>query len=532
MFFILTTILFAIWVVRNTLFWVNLWQLKEYRLDRILIHLKETSQGKSLLFSPFAIIKWLTIFLYTLVPFELLSLSIYNILVSAVFLYQLILILKDATKQEIKSPIFTIKTVFVLFMTFSVVIILYFFPITEKFLWLLLIDKFVPFFISLVFYTLSFPTEFYRDLQIDRAIKKIRKNDKLLVIGVTGSYGKSSTKEYIAQILSKKYKVLKTKGNNNTPIGIANVILSDLKNSTEIFVVEMGAYKKGEIAHMCQIVKPKIGVITSVNDQHLSIFRSLENIISAKYELVESLPKNGLALFNANNENSYKLYKRTKKHKILYGTFLDEKLDIYAKNILTKKNSVSFEVVTKKVVKQMKAPLIGAQNVENILPAVAIADYLGMSFEDIQKAVFSLLPQPKTMVLHKLSNGCTVIDDTYNANPNAVSAVLKYINIYKGKKILVLQPMIELGKNTEKDHYEISKNISRICDYLFLTNSNFNGVILEGIKDGGGNCQVKIGNSDELAELIKSTVKPEDAVVFEGKEAGFVMAKVYDLMTD
>ncbi|MCL5432963.1 MAG: UDP-N-acetylmuramoyl-tripeptide--D-alanyl-D-alanine ligase [Patescibacteria group bacterium] len=532
MFFILTTILFAIWVIRNTLFWVNLWQLKEYRLDRILIHLKETSQGRSLLFSPLALIKWGLIFSYALVPFELLSLPIYRILVSVVFLYQLILVLKDIAKQQIKSPIFTLKVVFVLFMTFSVAIILCFFPLTERFLWLLLIDKFVTFFIGFVFYILSFPTEFYRDLQIERAIKKIRRNDKLLVIGVTGSFGKSSTKEYIAQILSKKFKVVKTRGNNNTPIGIANTILSDLRKSTEVFVVEMGAYKKGEITHMCQIVKPRIGIITSVNDQHLSLFKSLENIMNAKYELVEALPKNGQALFNANNENSYKLYRKTKKRKLLYGTSLDDKPDIYAKNISVKKNSVSFDVVTKKTVEKIKAPLIGAQNVENILPAVAIAETLGMNFEEIKKAASYLLPQPKTMVLHKFSNGCAVIDDTYNANPNAVLAALKYINIYKGKKILVLQPMIELGKNAETDHYDISKSISRFCDYLFLTNSNFNGIILEGIKDGGGKCQVKIGNSDELAELIKSTVKSEDVVVFEGKEAGFVMAKVYDLMTD
>lgn len=525
--FFVASIGFFIWIARSILFWVALWQLKEYRFDRVFVHLRETQQGKDLLFSKSSNLKWIAIIVYIAVLANDVPPLPYQILIAAIFSFCAFLALKEVYFRLLKRPVFTFKALVILLLSLFSLVLLFKIPLIDKFVWLLLLDRLTPFLIGFFVFLFSFPTELYRDFKIERAIKKMRLQKNLLVIGVTGSYGKSSTKEYLAQILEKNFKVIKTRGTNNTPIGIANIILSDLKKSTEIFVVEMGAYKKGEIAQMCQIVHPKIGVLAGINDQHLSLFGSLKSTIEAKYELIESLPKNGLALFNGNNVHTQKLYQKTKKAKVLYSSIPRErKAEISASNIRVKKASLLFDILLKGMAINFETPLIGAQNIENILPGIYIAHHLGMTTQEIQKAVSTLSPLPKTMAFRKAVNGATLIDDSFNANPDAVLAALAYMKIYKGKKFLVLQPMIELGKNAGSQHYQIAKEISSTCDYLFLTNKNFYKEIERGIVDGGGKCRLALGNSSKVSAKILSIIAKGDVVVFEGKEAGLVLDRI------
>lgn len=536
-FFFITSIFFFSWIVRNILFWVALWQLKEYRFDRVSIHLRETSQGRNLIFSYLSIIKWLTIFIYGFVIFNNTLTIPFQILVFLIYALQSYFVFKEISQSLTKTPVFTFKAILIILLTFLTLLLFYLFPLTDRFAWLLFLDKIATLIILIFVFLLSFLTEMYRDWRITKAIEKIRKHKNLLVIGITGSYGKSSTKDYIAQVLEKKFKVLKTKGTNNTPIGIANTIISGLNNDIEVFIVEMGAYKKGEITQMCQIVRPKIGILTAINHQHLPLFGSLEKTMEAKYELIESLPGNGLALFNGNNENAYMLFKKAKKRKILYSSSILSKdtmkndpilkeSSIYAYNIVTKKTSVLFDVTLKNKSIRLSAPLIGKHNIEDILPAVYLANYLGMKDEEVKKAVNNLLPLPKTMIRYEKENEITLVDDSFNANPNAVLAALTYMKIYKNKRILVLQPMIELGRSANQEHYNIAKEISKISNYLLLTNNNYYKYIFKGINDGGGNCVVKIGNPLELAQIINNIVGKGDIVLFEGKESAFVFDRL------
>lgn len=524
---ILTSFLFFIWVIRNILFWVYLWQLKEYRLDRLIVHLKETAQGRFIIASPLLVLTWIAIFSYTFVISDHNLLLLYQLFTTLVFSFKAISVTREFNKQAIKRPILTFKAAFVIMIVSLSVLLLYLFPLVERFLWLLLLDRLVPVLTTTLILLLSVPTEFYRDLKIERAIKKIKKCKKLLVIGVTGSYGKSSTKDFTAQILGKKFRVLKTSGTNNTPIGIAHTILTGLKQSTEIFVVEMGAYRKGEIAEICQIVYPQIGVLSGINDQHLSLFGSMENIMSAKYELIESLPKNGLAIFNGNNSNARLLYNRTKKRKVLYqwGEKLTDQ-DIYAYNITVKKTFITFDVVLKNKTIHFKTHLIGGQNVENILPAIYTAHYLGMNEAQIKKAVLGLIGLPKTMTLHKIPHGPFLIDDTFNANPASMTAIINYMKLYKSKKFLVLTPMIELGNNANEEHYTVGRQVSKVCDYVFLTNKNFGKNVFRGIRDEGGKCKMRVSNANDAAQFISTNTAKDDIVGFEGKEANIVLEKI------
>lgn len=524
--YLITSILFFIWIIRNTLFWVSLWQLKEYRLDRMLVHLKETHQGKRLFFSPLSILKWSTFILYIAVILNHRLFFLEENFILFIFVIQSIFIASEFYNRTIKRPVPTLKAILIIFLTLFLVFLSFAVPLVEKFFWLVFLDRAVAFIIAFFVFVFYFPTELYRDWKIDRATKKLSQHKKIVVIGVSGSFGKSSTKEYIAQILDKKFNVLKTKGTNNTPIGIANTILSGLKKDTEIFVVEMGAYKRGEIKEMCQMTHPKIGVLTSVSEQHLSLFGSIQNTIKAKYELIDSLPKNGLAIFNGNNEITKRLYDGCDKKKILYECLNSKKAEVSAFNILAEKEKINFSVRLNNKIFHFEAPLIGEQNVNNILPAIYIANFLGMRMDEIKRAVLDLLPLPKTMILKKGPKNMTVVDDSFNASPDAVLAAINYMKIYSGKKFLVLQPMIELGSNAEDEHYKVTMLISKLCDYLFLTNKNFYEAILGGIKEGRGKCVVKVQKAKDIAEYIKRKASPNDIAVFEGKEAGIVLNKM------
>ncbi|MDP2649922.1 MAG: UDP-N-acetylmuramoyl-tripeptide--D-alanyl-D-alanine ligase, partial [bacterium] len=516
--------------VRKIFYWVWLWQLKEYRLDRVLVHLQETEQGKNIFFSKLSILKLSAIFSFILIGSDSRLLTAYQVFILLVFIYEAYLLYKELSKKKFKKPVFTIKALILVCFAFALTSILFVLPFVDRYLWILILDKLTPFFVAFFIFIFSFPSTIYTDIQIERAIKKIRENRHLLVIGVTGSYGKSSTKEYLSQILSKKFKVAKTRGTNNTPIGIANSILKDLADDTKIFVVEMGAYQKGEIKELCQIVAPKIGIITAINNQHLSLFGNIKNTMSGKYELIESLPKNGLALFNGNNENAKLLFEKTEINKVLYETLQSmnkksKESTICAFNIKTQKSSISFDIQLKKEVTKMYTSLIGAHNVENILPAIFIANYLGMSMEEIQVAVENLTSLPKTMEKYTFSNNATLIDDSFNTNPNSILAVLNYIQVYKGIKVLVMQPMIELGKDSKLEHEKIGEEISKISDYLFLTNNNYYKYILKGCEKRKNNCVIEVASTKTISDFIIKNVKEDDVVLFEGKESNAVLSK-------
>lgn len=552
--FTITSYLFFLWVFRNTFFWISLWQIKEYRLDRMRAHLKETEQGKKLFFSFFSFLKWFALFVYVFTLFHDNFIYLYELFVACVFCLQGVFLLKEIYSRTFKRPHFNIKAVVILFLSLSSIFFLSIFPIVERFLWLLILDKFVFIFVSLYVWLFSFPTELYRDFKVERAAKKMRELKDVLVIGITGSYGKSTTKEYIAQILGKKFRVVKTQGSNNTPIGIANTVLKKLTKETEIFVVEMGAYKKGEIAQLCNIVKPQIGVITSVSSQHLSLFGGLKKTMDAKYELIDSLPRYGLALFNGNNANAYSMYEKTLEtnttiprkaslYQCIYAKtdikLQDIDADIFAYNIKPRKTHVVFDVIMKvplqkslRKITDIKTNVIGVQNIENILPAIYIGSYFGMTGAELKEEALSLASLSQTMSLVNGQNGASFVDDTFNSNPQSVLAALTYMKLYKAQenadalKILVLQPMIELGRNAETEHYKIGKNISAICDYVLLTNKNYYKKIIEGVRDGGGKCEVRVGSPSEFAKFVIKKTNITDVVVFEGKEAKITLRKL------
>ena len=264
-----------------------------------------------------------------------------------------------------------------------------------------------------------------------------------IVIGITGSFGKTSTKEILSHVLSAQFKVCKTLGTNNTALGVALTVLKQLNRFHQYFVVEMGAYKKGEIKAICQIVKPKIAIITGITDQHLSLFGSQENLIQAKSELLLALPPKSQAFFNGQNPVTEKL----------------------AKNFLHL-NTVIYYYPKKK----FTTNLLGDYQQLNLQAAYLVGQKLQLPPKLI-RARFTNIPAFKTMLVKKIGlNQSTVIDDSYNANPEGFKAAINYVKTLNySQKILITSGMIELGSSSQKHHQEMGKLAQAIFNQVFVT---------------------------------------------------------------
>jgi len=330
----------------------------------------------------------------------------------------------------------------------------------------------IIFFIPLFVLSFQIPTLIWRSIIISKAKAKRAKFKELLVIGITGSYGKTSTKEFLATILSEKYKVLKTLEHQNSEVGISQCILNDLKPEHEIFVVEMGAYNRGGIRLLSDIAKPKIGVLTGINEQHLATFGSLENIIKGKYELIESLPDDGLAIFNGNNPYCFQLYQKTIYPKKVYSlkpSIYGFPVDIWVKDIKIEKDFISFRAMMKNDQTDFKINLLGTQNILNILAASLVAKEFGLTLNEISRISQKIKPEQGGILLKKGINNLNIIDATYSANPDGVISHLEYLKIWPGKKVIIMPCLIELGSSTIEVHKRIGQKIGEICDLAIIT---------------------------------------------------------------
>lgn len=323
---------------------------------------------------------------------------------------------------------------------------------------------------------------------INDAKKTIKSMPNLIVIGITGSYGKTSVKNYLYNLLSAKYNVLMTPENYNTTLGVTRTIRQDLRAYHQIFICEMGAFKLGEIKEICDLVHPKYGVITSIGEQHLDSFGSIENIIKTKFELADSLPNDGIVFLNIDNEyikiKSLELKKSGKKI-VTYGV---EKNDSDYKGYDISYNNLGLNFKTKLEGKEcdLTTKLLGAHNAVNIMGAIAIADKLGVPSGKIISKVKQLESVEHRLQLINRGN-LTIIDDAYNSNPSGAASALQVLSTFDGIRILVTPGMIELKDKQYEYNYEFGKQATKAADYIFLVGKKQTEPIFNGIKDAGFN---------------------------------------------
>lgn len=313
---------------------------------------------------------------------------------------------------------------------------------------------------------------------INDAKRIINNHPNLIVFGITGSYGKTSVKYYLNTLLSVKYNVLITPESYNTTMGVVKTIRSSLTPLHEIFICEMGAKNIGEIKEICDIVKPKHSMITSIGPQHLESFKSIENILKTKFEIADCVT-DGTVFLNGDNEyiNGHILNKNI----IKYGTENKTNLDYKAGNISVSEKGTCFTVTASDgETCEFNTKLIGAHNVQNIIGAIAAAHFFGISFKELLLPVKRLesVPHRLQMIDGKYN---LIIDDAFNSNPQGAKAALDVLKMLNGVKFLVTPGMVELGEREYELNKEFGAYAADICDYAVLIGEKQAKPIKEGL---------------------------------------------------
>lgn len=522
----LFTFFWFIITVKSILFWVYLWQLKEYHIGRFIDHFR-TEKGRKIIVNRLFCVK-LLIFIGLVGVFNRAgpeqNLLVYFIFIF--FIFETVIFIRKALQGKIKVPVLTKKTSVILSAGFSLqLLILSFlfgfnFPFSQIVEILLALNILTPLLCSVLVLSFQPLAVTLRDQLIRQAKEKREKFKNLLVIGITGSYGKTSVKEFLATILSEKYKVLKTRENQNSEAGISRCVINELDQEHEIFVVEMGAYNKGGIKFLCDIIKPKIGIITGVNEQHLSTFGNMENLLSAEGggELIESLPEDGLIVFDCDNPliKDRKIEYCNPKLKNIKSFSMEGKegADLRASDINAEKESILFKLFSKEGDQAIfNLNLLGAHNINNIMAAACCAKNLGMTLEEIARACLKIERWQSGMQLKPGVYGLNIIDATYSANPTGVIAHLEYLKVWPGKKVIIMPCLIELGNASAGVHKKIGEKIAEVCDLAIITTKDR----FKDIKEGAGGKSIFMENSKDIFEKIRDFCGKEDVVLLESR---------------
>lgn len=355
----------------------------------------------------------------------------------------------------------------------------------------------------------------YISQPVENAISKHYVNDaksilsghkSLIVIGVTGSYGKTSMKYALNTLLSEKYSVLMTPGSFNTTMGVVRTVREQLKSTHQIFIVEMGAKNPGDIREICDLVHPDFGVITSVGPQHLETFKTIDNVCRTKFELADAVEKKGGTIF-LNSDNEYIrdcMTKRKFKNAVTFG--MGETADYRARDIKYSAGGSNFTVSGER----LSTSLLGDYSAVNISGAYAVADALGVDKADIRAAVRKLRAPEHRLSLIK-NPRYTVIDDAYNSNPAGAAAALNALSRFTERKILVTPGMVELGTEQDRLNAEFGREAAKAADYIILVGEKQAPPIKKGVLEGGfdeDRLYVAKDISDALAFVYKITDVP------------------------
>lgn len=530
--------LFTLWFIRTAAALSQstyYWQLKEYRWDRMKEFLFQQG-GRQFFINTFHILYLVLAVFYGLTWFFditsfLVLLSWFPLAVGVLFLAEVLQCFHAVLLRKFRRPRLTVKAVLIGTSTFALELVFLFFAwwysegmITEEVLAFALV-----FLVGVEYDLHAFVVTFFNSLSrfakrriFKRAQAKRLGMKDLKVIGITGSFGKSSVKEYLSHILSEDFSLLKTEKNTNTEIGISQTILKHLNSDHQVFVCEMGAYSRGEIRLCSQIARPQIGLFTGLNAQHVALFGSIDDTFQAKWELIQSLPDDGLAVLNGDSAELTSRLKPASVRSVLCSTVHG---DAVAQDIHVLADAIEFRYKTQ----VFRAPLLGSFQVINLLMCIVVAEHLGMSLSRIAQRISTIAPPEKTMALVPFSRG-VLIDDSYNVNPDGLKEALFQVDRFNNhRRILFFPGILELGEDTFHLHEQFGELIGHHMDEVFFTDPNFSSFLASGALKGGlGRSHVfEMNDPDEMIKTMQKLMKdhPEDqfVVLFESRGAEKVM---------
>lgn len=355
---------------------------------------------------------------------------------------------------------------------------------------------------------------------VNDAKRIIRQMDQLTVVGITGSYGKTSTKHYLNRILSEQFSVVMTPGSYNTPMGVTRTVRELLKPYTEIFICEMGAKQLGDIKEICDIVHPRYGIITAVGEQHMESFKTIENVQRTKFELADALPADGFCVVN--DDFPYVANREVGNTEcVRYAVQCTDHADYRAANIEYSENGTRFDVVDAngRTVLQLATRLVGECNISNLLAAVIVAKRLGVADDKIRYAVSQIEQVEHRLNMKRTPGGVTIIDDAFNSNPHGSRMALDVLaRMKKGKRIVVTPGMIELGDRQQALNEAFGEHVAESVDVAIVVGQYNRDAIVGGIRRSGKLAEDGLIIVDSFAEAqqrLATLLQPGDTILYE-----------------
>ena len=339
---------------------------------------------------------------------------------------------------------------------------------------------------------------------------------KVLKIAVTGSYGKTSVKEILKTILSQKYRVLATPESYNTPLGIA-IAIKQLDSTHDVFIAEMGARSKGDIEQLAKLVKPKYGVLTGINNQHLETFRTIENIKDTKFELFENLDSDGVGFFCADNKDVAELMQKFGGEKYSAGLSGENNL-VTASDIVMNSQGMSFKLIFDgQNSVECSTVLLGSHSVKNICLAAAVAFKVGLTPEEIATGINRIKSIGHRLELMPNNKNIVIIDDSYNSNVTGVDAAMEVLDTFEGRKIVLTPGLVELGRMENMANLNLGKTLAEHADIVIIIGKHNAEMLINGLIYGGMNKEnIKFAkNLTKGNELLNDVIEEGDVVLFE-----------------
>lgn len=413
-----------------------------------------------------------------------------------------------------------------LLFTFSLIPVTgYSLPVTDIlwFILLLTFTLFYPLFYSIAIILLLNFERLVKFFIISSARKRIASLPHLTIIGIAGSYGKTTMKEIIATMLAQRFSVVKTPESVNTPLGIARLILKKITAQTNIFIVEMGEHYCGDVAYLCSIVKPAISVVTGINEAHLERLKTIENAVATIFEIVQGTARDGVVVLNADDKlikNHYKNYTNGRET-VFYNSSFSSLSPYHGGDIIVDENGggISFTLFEgERTLNEFTVPFLGRYIIGDICAAWMIGRRLGMNNAELAKGVNELKPVPHRLQLIKGERGILVIDDSYNGNPAGAQGAIAALGSFSGRRKVYITPgLVEMGEKTREAHREIGQELSKVADLVILIETSVAPFIAEGLAENDFPTeQIRYyKTASEAHAALPAILKENDVVLFQ-----------------
>ncbi|MCL5009271.1 MAG: UDP-N-acetylmuramoyl-tripeptide--D-alanyl-D-alanine ligase [Patescibacteria group bacterium] len=377
-----------------------------------------------------------------------------------------------------------------------------------------LVLKSLPFYAYSLAVIILWPLDYLlKQILVFRARHKINAMPALKVIGIAGSYGKTTMKEILSGVLSTKLKVAATPESVNTPVGIARWMLKNINPSVEVAVVEMGEHYRGDVEEVCAIAKPDIAVVTGINEAHLERMKSPESVVDTIFEIVSSSKPGALVVLNADDENVAGNFKQY--------VWPDHRVERYKTEDLRGSSfnpqTLQWEAEMENF-GQIKINLLGSYALGDVSAAIKIAKSLGISNEEIKKGVEKIQPVEHRLQPIKSTGDILVIDDAYNGNSAGVAEAVKVLSRFQNRRKIYITPgLVETGKAAGEVHKKIGQDLASVADLVILIKNSVTPFIAEGLKAAGYTPEkiVWFDTAPAAHENLKNILKPGDVVLFQ-----------------